>query len=192
MRILLIISLLFVFLSGTREKKDIKIDAGIFQVYYSETLEQPLEVWYTVQCPEGTATRKGLDFYDCDTVFTSQDADYENNVWDKGHMAPAADFSCDRQTIYKTFTYLNCALQHKDLNRGAWRFLEAHERELAKKNKVEVYIKLEFDEHSIKLPTGATIPNGFRKEIKYSGKTEVYYFKNEKPITNSYTNFIVK
>lgn len=192
MRILLIIPLLFFSIFCHKERRDVKVDAGIFQVYYSETLEQPLEIWYTVQCPNGTATRKGLDFYDCDTIFTSQDADYENNVWDKGHMAPAADFSCDRQTIYKTFTYLNCALQHQDLNRGAWRLLEAHERELAKTTKVDVYIKLEFDKQSIKLPTGATVPNGFRKEIKYSDKTEIYYFKNEKPATNSYTAFIVK
>jgi len=190
---ILLISFIFLFsVFLQEEKRDIKVDAGIFRVYYSETLEQPLEVWYNVQCINGGASRKGLDFYDCDSILTSQDEDYLNNIWDKGHMAPAADFSCDKETIHKTFTYLNCALQHQDLNRGAWRLLEAHERELAKSNKVDVYIKLYFDSKSIKLPTGATVPNGFRKEIKYADKIEVYYFKNEKTATNSYTTFTVK
>ena len=50
--------------------------------------------------------------------------DYVNNVWDKGHLAPAAAFNCDRETIKKTFSYLNCALQHEGLNRGPWKELE--------------------------------------------------------------------
>jgi endonuclease G len=59
--------------------------------------------------------------------------DYLNNVYDRGHLAPAADFNCDLATLRKTFTYLNCALQYDELNRGVWRLLEEHERVLAKK-----------------------------------------------------------
>jgi DNA/RNA endonuclease G (NUC1) len=49
------------------------------------------------------------------------------------YLAPAADFNCDLATLRKTFTYLNCALQYDELNRGVWRLLEEHERVLAKK-----------------------------------------------------------
>ena len=107
-------------------------------------------------------------------------------------MAPAADFSCERTTLYQTFSYLNCSLQHQDLNRGVWRLLEARERELAKKTDVEIHIVVDFTKGTKKLPSGATVPGGYRKEIKYSGKTEVYYFKNEKPSSNSFDKYIVK
>jgi endonuclease G len=182
-----ILLILPIFLSSTyvdNKKREIKIDAGIYEVLYSESLEQPKEVWYTVECPNGKASRKGMDFYINDSIYTSSQDDYENNIWDKGHMAPAADFSCDRETLYRTFSYLNCALQHQDLNRGVWRLLEAKEREIAKTQEVNVHIVLIFTKSSKKLPSGATVPDAFKKEITYSGKTDVYYFNNEKPLSS--------
>ncbi len=104
-------------------------------------------------------------------------------------MAPAADFSCDRETLYRTFSYLNCALQHQDLNRGVWRLLESRERELAKIKKVDVHIILVFSSSSKKLPSGATVPDAFKKEISYEDKKEVYYFKNEKPLSSDYQKY---
>jgi hypothetical protein len=43
-----------------------------------------------------------MDFFTCDSVKTSDSKDYESNVWDKGHMAPAADFNCDKIMLKKT------------------------------------------------------------------------------------------
>ena len=195
MRVIAIIIASFFFLSLNsvdNKKREIKVDAGIYTVIYSEALEQPKEVWYTVECTDGKVSRKGMDFYTNDSIYTSSKEDYENNEWDKGHMAPAADFSCERTTLYQTFSYLNCSLQHQDLNRGVWRLLEARERELAKKTDVEIHIVVDFTKGTKKLPSGATVPGGYRKEIKYSGKTEVYYFKNEKPSSNSFDKYIVK
>ena len=180
------------FLSSTyvdNKKREIKIDAGIYEVLYSESLEQPKEIWYTVECPNGKASRKGMDFYTNDSIYTSSSDDYENNMWDKGHMAPAADFSCDRETLYRTFSYLNCALQQQDLNRGVWRLLEAREREIAKTQDVNVHITVIFTASSKKLNTGATVPDAFKKEISYSNKKEVYYFKNEKPSSSDYQKY---
>jgi len=171
------------------EKKEIKVDAGIYEVLYSESLEQPKDVWYTVKCRDGKASRKGMDFYTNDSIHTSSSEDYEDNIWDKGHMAPAADFSCDKETLYKTFSYLNCSLQHQDLNRGVWRLLEAEERKLSKIQEVRVHIVLAFSEGSKKLYTGATVPDGFRKEIYYSNKVDIYYFKNKKPTSRDFKKF---
>ena len=182
--ILLLLPLFISFSYVENKKRDIKVDAGIYEVLFSESLEQPKEVWYTVECPNGKASRKGMDFYINDSIYTSSQDDYENNIWDKGHMAPAADFSCDRETLYRTFSYLNCALQHQDLNRGVWRLLEAKEREIAKTQDVNVHIVLIFTKSSKKLSSGATVPDAFKKEITYSGKTDVYYFNNEKPISS--------
>ena len=47
------------------------------------------------------------------------------------HLAPASAFSCDKETLRSTFTYLNSALQHQSLNRGVWNRLEAFERAIA-------------------------------------------------------------
>jgi endonuclease G len=133
-----------------------------------------------------------MDFYTEKNYKTSDSKDYENNIYDKGHCAPAADFNCDKIMLFKTFTYLNCTLQNQYLNRGAWRLLELHERELSKKFIVDVEIKLIFSDKSIKLPTGATVPDAFIKIIKYNGIVEKYYFINEKPKSNNYTLYLVK
>lgn len=173
-------------------RDSILVKTDIFEVVYSEKLEQPLRVKYRVLCQDGKASRQGMDFYTEKQYKTSDEKDYEDNIYDKGHAAPAADFNCDKIMLFKTFTYLNCTLQNQYLNRGAWRLLELHERELSKKFIVDVEIKLIFSDKSIKLPTGATVPDAFIKIIKYDGKVEKYYFINEKPKSNEYILYLVK
>jgi DNA/RNA endonuclease G (NUC1) len=88
---------------------------------------------------------------------------------------------------------LNCSLQQENLNRTTWRLLEVRERELAKTNKtVTVEIRCIFSSKSTVLPTGATIPDGYIKTIKYGNNIEKYYFKNEKPESTDYTKYIIK
>jgi len=171
------------------QRDSVYIKTSIYSCVYSEVLQQPKRVWYTVQCPLGSYPRKGMDFYTNDSVRTSDGKDYEANVWDKGHCAPAADFNCDRPTLWATFSYLNCVLQHERLNRGAWRLLEVRERELSKTHRVEVEIKMVYSKTSLRLPTGATVPDGFLKTIKYGKIKEVYYFKNQDPGTTDYLRF---
>jgi endonuclease G len=107
---------LFVFAQKTL-RDSIYVKTNMFEIVYSEKLQQPKFIRYTVQCPNGEASRKGMDFYTCDSILTSDNKDYENNPYDKGHLAPAADFNCDRDMLFKTFTYLNCSLQQENLNR---------------------------------------------------------------------------
>ena len=171
------------------QRDSVFVKTSVYSCVYSEVLQQPKRVWYTVQCPLGSYPRKGMDFYTNDSIRTSDGKDYEGNVWDKGHCAPAADFNCDRPTLWATFSYLNCVLQHERLNRGAWRLLEVRERELSKSHKVEVEIKMVYSKSSLRLPTGATVPDGFLKTKKYGKVKEVYYFKNEDPGTTDYLRF---
>lgn len=91
MRKILFLLLLIPTLSFAQREK-VRIDAGIYTVMYSEVLEQPLSVEYKVLCPDGSASRKGMDFYKNDSIITSDNADYKSNVWDKGHMAPGCRF----------------------------------------------------------------------------------------------------
>lgn len=174
------------------QRADVLVKTDIFTVHYSEVYQQPLNISYTVLCPTGTASRKGMDFYTNDSIITSDNADYENNIYDKGHLAPAADFTCSQEMLYKTFSYLNCALQDQYLNRGTWRLLESYERELAVKNPgTKVEIVLEF-KNSQKLATGATVPSGFYKKIISGGKSYMYYFPNTKPKSSKYSDFEIK
>jgi DNA/RNA endonuclease G (NUC1) len=109
-------------------------------------------------------------------------------------MAPAADFNCTKEMLYKTFSYVNCALQNQYLNRGVWKMLEVQEREWAKSEIVSVTIKVVFTDSSSKLPTGATIPVGFLKIIYLHNtkKTHVYYFENIKPTKINFTEYKIK
>ena len=190
---LLILILLFPLVTLSQLRDSVQIKTSIYEVIYSEKLESPLRVTYTVQCPNGTASRSGMDFYTDKSVHTSDGKDYVDNVWDKGHMAPAADFNCTKEMLYKTFSYVNCALQNQYLNRGVWKTLEAQEREWAKNEMVSVCIEIVFTKESIKLPTGATVPAGFYKIIYLhsSKKTYVYFFVNERPAKSSYTEYLI-
>jgi endonuclease G len=194
-RILLLIALLFsanlIFSQALRDSVKVKTD--IYEVIYSEKLEQPRFIKYEVLCPAGTASRAGMDFYTNDTIKTSDNLDYIKNLYDKGHLAPAADFNCTKDMLKKTFSYLNCALQDQYLNRGVWRILEEYERELAKTSKVTVTIELVFTAKSKKLSTGATVPDGFYKTIyvEKTKKTYKYYFPNVKPTKLKYSDYLL-
>jgi endonuclease G len=181
-------------LATAQLRDSVRIKTDIYEVIYSEKLESPRWVKYTVLCPNGTASRTGMDFYTNDSVKTSSNEDYVKNEWDKGHMAPAADFNCDKVMLYKTFSYLNCALQNQYLNRGVWRMLELQEREYAKKEPTTVTINLVFDKTSYTLPTGATVPSGFLKTIylEKSGKKIKFYFPNMTPTKEKYTEYEIK
>lgn len=159
------------------------IVTDIFIVKYSETYEQPLFMYYSVKCPQNGVSRSGLDFKLYDGVNTSDDEDYKNNVWDKGHLAPAASFDCDKEMLKKTFTYLNCSLQHQSLNRGPWKELEEFERNLANfYDSVSVEVECHFSVNSQILPTGATVPIGFTKKIQWDGREECFYFPNNETV----------
>jgi len=190
-KLLILLFLLPIFLFAQKREK-VLFQNSIFKGEYSETLEQPLWIEYVVKCPNGSASRKGMDFYKIDSIHTSDNNDYAKNVYDKGHLAPAADFNCTKEMLYSTFSYLNCCLQNQYLNRGVWRLLESHERELSKTNTVYVKIVLVFDKTSTRLTTGATVPSGFYKYITVNGVTTKYYFKNEKPMSSDFKLYIVK
>jgi endonuclease G len=193
MRFIFLTTLLLLTTSVFGQLRDsVYIKTNIFDIVYSEKLQQPKWIEYHVNCYDGKISRKGLDFYTCDSIKTSDSKDYENNEWDKGHLAPAADFNCDKNKLKMTFTYLNCVLQHEKLNRGVWRLLEEHERELSKKYSVNVEIRMVYSKTSKILPTGATIPDAFVKTISYGNKTEIYYFKNEIPLSTDYTKYLIK
>ena len=57
--------------------------------------------------------------------------DYRLSGFDRGHMAPAADFATSREAMSATFLLSNMAPQRPALNRGIWAQLEKDIRLLA-------------------------------------------------------------
>ena len=166
-----------------QDRTDVRIKNNVFSVSYNETLEQPNWVEYEVRNITKKFDRGSMDFYTPKNVYTSDNEDYKNNVWDIGHMAPAAAFTDTKENLKTTFSYLNCSLQFDKLNRGAWRELEAQERAWAKQfGTLKVRIVLHFKPNHLVLPTGGHIPNGYWKHITFpNGNRECFYFPNSVP-----------
>ena len=96
------------------------IQGNIFTVSYNESYEQPNWIIYCVRDVPKNVDWKGYNFRKDALVWTSNNADYKNNIWDKGHLAPAAAFSDSEDNLKATFSFLNCTLQHHRLNRKEW------------------------------------------------------------------------
>ena len=164
---------------GNRE--DLIIENNVFKISYNEVKEQPNWIEYTVKDFVKVADRGNMDFYLINNIKTSDNSDYYNNPWDKGHMAPAGSFTDSWSNLAKTFSFVNCALQLDNLNRGEWRELEEEVRRLAKlEGPIKVRIELKFSAKSEVLPTGATVPDGFYKFLNFDdGSKTCYYFENQ-------------
>lgn len=179
----LLLFLLFTNLLYSQLKDSIYVKNQVFEVVYSEQLEQPKWLIYHSTNRPTNVNRGSMDFYTEPNIHTSDSKDYYRNVYDKGHLAPAATFSDSMENLKQTFSYLNCALQDQYLNRGAWRILEEQERKWDDNENLTIKIILEFKDDHIVLPTGGHVPTAFHKHINWdsSGKKECYYFPNERP-----------
>jgi len=185
---------LYIFMFSTNISNAQVIKTDIFTVEYDQQRQQPLWVEYVIICPDGRASREGMNFWEPDMIITSDNEDYKDNIYDKGHLAPAASFSCNEGMLYETFSYLNSALQHQGLNRGQWSKLEAFERAAANFFDVDVKVRVDvlFEGEEVVLPSGATIPSGFRKTITIGNKTRVFEFPNEDNKGTKWIDYIIK
>ena len=166
------------------ERRDeVIIENNVFKVWYSEVKEQPTKLIYTSTNRPKNVDRGSMNFYTEGDVYTSNNADYYNNVWDKGHLAPAATYSDSMVNLKQTFSFLNCALQNQYLNRGEWRLLEEEEREWDDIENLTITVELEWNGDYEILPTGGHIPTHMIKTIYFetSGTCRKFRFPNEQP-----------
>jgi endonuclease G len=193
MKKLLILLLFFSLVFFGQEKNDnYIIEGGIFKVSYNEQYEQPNWIEYKVRNIKKNFNRKGLNFYNVDSVFTSNNADYKNNIWDKGHLAPAASFSDTEANLKATFSFLNCALQHNNLNRYEWAQLESQVRDWSSSSNSDIKVKVDiiFNTNHLVLATGAHVPSAFKKTLTFSdGTQKCYYFPNKPTNGKDWTEF---
>ena len=164
-------------------RENVIVENAVFKVWYNEVLEQPVQLIYTSTNRPKNVDRGSMNFYNEADYHTSDNADYYANVWDKGHLAPAATFSDSKENLRQTFSFLNCALQNQYLNRGEWRLLEEQERRWDDDSNLTITVNLEFiDGHEV-LPTGGHVPTHMIKHIYFeeSGSCRKFVFPNAKP-----------
>ena len=162
-------------------REAVQVEGSIFTVSYNERLQQPNWIQYDVRAIEKVADRDGMQFYEVDSIITSDNYDYYDNPWDRGHLAPAGSFTDSYENLHATFSFLNCTLQKDQLNRGEWADLESEIRAWAHEfGTLNIEITLHFDEGATVLSTGATIPTAYTKSVTFpDGARRCFYFPNE-------------
>jgi DNA/RNA endonuclease G (NUC1) len=177
------ILLILLFVSFFTFGQDVRIKNGVFEVLYSQSLEQPLVIKYRSINRPTKVNRGAMDFYKEPNIKTSDADDYKSNIYDKGHGAPAATFSDNMVNLKQTFSYLNCIMQDQYLNRGEWRLLEEQIRKWDDTENLTILVKSFFDTPAKRVSTGAAIPSYLQKHIYFekSNKWKCYVFLNQKP-----------
>ena len=65
---------------------------------------------------------------------------YNGFGWDRGHLAPSADFRWSQKALSESYFYSNISPQVEDFNRKSWAELENSLRSYVYRNKVPLYV----------------------------------------------------
>ncbi len=110
-----------------------------YSLCYANTHEQAMWVAYCLEHTEtqGDADREDDHFQPDDLVSAGSalPTDYLGSGYDRGHLAPAADFIFSENALAETFYMSNMSPQKPDFNRGIWKELEQKVRFWTKKEK---------------------------------------------------------
>jgi endonuclease G len=182
-KILFLFGLILITLSSSFSQENVLVKNQVFEVLYSQKLESPLWLKYRSTNRPTNVNRGSMDFYTEKNIHTSDAEDYAKNIYDKGHLAPAASFSDNMENLKQTFSYLNCMLQDQYMNRGEWRLLEEQERKWDDSENLTVIIKVFFDDIPKRLLTNAAIPSHMQKHIYFEKQKtwKCFVFLNQKP-----------
>lgn len=142
-----------------------------FDVMFSRTHHQPYYVSW-VLTPEhvrNTEVKRSNNFRpDTEVEGTAQLSDYKNSGYDRGHMAPSADFRYDREAQDATFFLTNMSPQHPSLNTGAWNNLEEQCRSWALRDSTLIIVTgpilTDYLTETIG-QTGVTVPDRYFKVV---------------------------
>jgi endonuclease G len=114
------------------------LDKHHFVVCYDAAHKVPAWVGYALTADEAktkATSRTGSFRADADLPRgqRAENADYSGSGYDKGHMAPANDFSWNVDAMKATFVLCNAVPQRHGVNGGQWAQLEASIHDLAAK-----------------------------------------------------------
>ena len=105
-----------------------------YTICYREEYEQPEWAAYTLTQEKLVKNASREDNFRPDPEISTGSAslaDYKGSGYDRGHLAPAADFSYSEEAMSDSFYLSNMSPQNGSFNRGIWAKLEAAVRDWA-------------------------------------------------------------
>lgn len=119
------------------------IERPYYTLRYNEDHEQAMWVTYKLSADslKQEKSKRKDNFRKDPRVRTgsAELSDYKGNGYDRGHLAPAADFSYDEFALSQTFYMSNMSPQAPSFNRGVWKKLEERVRDWSMENS-ELYV----------------------------------------------------
>jgi len=92
--------------------------------------------------------------------------DYKHSGYDRGHLAPSADFEWSEEANEATFTMANMVPQTPELNRSAWKGLEEEVRKWAcVEDEIRIVTGPIFVAKASQLFSGVNVPQSFFKVV---------------------------
>lgn len=120
--------------------------------------------------------------------------DYQGAGYDRGHMAPAADFTYDANVMSESFLLSNMMPQHPGNNRGIWKYLEEYTRYWAQKyGQLYVITGTYFGSGSAFIGNNVGVPSHVYKIVidPKRNKAIAFMFPNVKLDPKTMNNYIV-
>lgn len=155
-----------------QEFQTIRIDHKYFKILYSKKHRLPVWVEYTIGKDDLKGPGKRRDNFHLDSQLKQMGIppvakkDIPGNLFDKGHMAPAADFKRSQDAMDTTFVMSNMTPQKANLNRHAWESLEGRVRTwICGEEKLTIISGPILTGKLEKLDAGITIPEKFFKIV---------------------------
>jgi len=123
---------------------DLTFDAGTRVLYqrhwmtgYDPDLRMPVWVAYRLRAEDLTQPRRRTQCFRSDDRLSigkrkTRCATYRGSGFDRGHLVPSADMTRSEPAMVNSYVFSNIAPQYPKFNRGIWRKLETHVRDLAR------------------------------------------------------------
>lgn len=94
-----------------------------------------------------------------------QNSDYKGQGYDRGHLVPNGDMP-NKEHQYDSFSFANIVPQNQEHNRGVWRNIESHTRNLAHKyGEAYVVTGVAFMNKKTQTMNGVAIPSHLYKAV---------------------------
>lgn len=177
------------------------VQHSAFLLSYNEDHEQANWVMHIVpkDVITGTVTRTN-DFRTDSSVSTgtANVADYWDSGYDRGHLAPSADFRWSKKALSESYYYSNMSPQSPDLNRNSWNNLEIQVREwVVDHGELFVITGPVLNDQLPKIPQGSnrvSIPEAYYKiivDMNTSQPKAIAYLMPNKGFKDNIANYIV-
>ncbi|MFT7035662.1 MAG: endonuclease G [Cyclobacteriaceae bacterium] len=148
---------------------DAIVEHQFYTLAYNEKTEQANWIAYSLSAANlKNAQFKRKDNFKSDPGVSTESAsptDYAKSGYDRGHLAPAADFTWTKEGLDESFYMSNMSPQVPGFNRGIWKNLEGQVRTWAMEN------------HKLYIVTGPVVQKRADKIGKNKVSVPQYYYK---------------